>query len=64
LLSFVGIQYAPMFTPLKVKLAAVTRTFSIEKAKKELAYKPQINMEDAHKRTTKYFLDLRKEGKI
>eukprot|EP01117_Protostelium_nocturnum_P000879 TRINITY_DN1120_c1_g2_i4.p2 TRINITY_DN1120_c1_g2~~TRINITY_DN1120_c1_g2_i4.p2 ORF type:complete len:344 (+),score=95.89 TRINITY_DN1120_c1_g2_i4:99-1130(+) len=64
LLSYVGIKWVPAFTPFRVANAGVNRTFSVEKAKKELGYRPLVSVEEGKKRTLSYFKQMRTEGKI
>mmetsp|Transcript_8293 Transcript_8293/g.11419 ORF Transcript_8293/g.11419 Transcript_8293/m.11419 type:complete len:342 (+) Transcript_8293:21-1046(+) len=58
------LKFLETFTPLRICNAGATRTFSCEKAKRELGYKPIVSLDEGKKRTLEYFQQLRKEGKI
>lgn len=55
----------PSFTRQKVKFTCMTRTYSIDKVKNRLGYKPLWSMEEGIKRGVTWFEEKRlKEGKI
>lgn len=49
----------PDFTPFRIKVASVNRTFDCSRAKKALGYVPAVGMDEALKRTLKHFAHLR-----
>jgi len=53
----------PTFTPIRVANAGVNRTFSVEKAKRDLGYKPIVSVKEGMKRTLEYFKALENHKK-
>jgi len=47
------------FTPFRITVASVNRTFDCSRAKKDLGYSPQVNMGEAMRRTLAYFAHLK-----
>lgn len=64
LLGYLGIKMDPTFTPLRVANAGCHRFFSIEKAKRELGYKPIYSLKEGMEKTLAYFKSLQSQGKI
>ncbi|PRP82546.1 3beta-hydroxysteroid dehydrogenase [Planoprotostelium fungivorum] len=60
LLGWFGFKWTPIFNRFRCANSAMNRTFSIEKAKKELGYKPHITLEEAKERTLKWFKENRR----
>jgi len=58
------VKITPTFTKLRVGTAGANRYFSIEKAKRDLGYKPLYTVEEGKKKALEYFLNERKEGRI
>jgi len=54
-LSLFGIAFAPVFNKFRTVNVGVSRTFSIEKAKKELGYTPKITLEEGKRKTAEWF---------
>ena len=52
------------FTPARIRLATVSRTFSCEAAKRDLGYVPEVSMDEALRRTIKYFDHLKKPADV
>jgi nucleoside-diphosphate-sugar epimerase len=52
-------NFTPIVTPQSIKSAITDRVFSIDKAKRELGYKPEVSLEDGIKRTIDWYV---KEG--
>ncbi|KFM25507.1 Sterol-4-alpha-carboxylate 3-dehydrogenase, decarboxylating [Auxenochlorella protothecoides] len=48
------------FTPFRIKLASVDRTFSCEAAKRELGYRPAVSLDEGLRRTLASFQHLRR----
>jgi sterol-4alpha-carboxylate 3-dehydrogenase (decarboxylating) len=51
------------FTPFRITVAASNRTFSCAAAKRDLAYRPAVPMDEALRRTLAYFAFLRADAK-
>ncbi|XP_072286115.1 sterol-4-alpha-carboxylate 3-dehydrogenase, decarboxylating [Pyxicephalus adspersus] len=50
----------PTFTPMRVALAGTYHYYSCERAKKDMAYKPVVSLDEAIKRTVQSYPHLRK----
>jgi len=55
------VKIKPTFTPIRVANAGVTRTFCIDKAKKDLGYKPLVSMQDGLTKTLQHFKEKDKK---
>ncbi len=60
LLALFGKKLELDFTPFRLAVSTTNRTFSCERAKKDLGYVPAVSLEDALDRTCKYFDHLRR----
>jgi len=49
----------PTFSPMRVALAGTHHYYSCDRAKRELGYKPVVDMDEAIARTLEHFKDLR-----
>lgn len=47
------------FTPFRIKVASVNRTFDCSRAKRDFSYHPAVSMDEALERTLKYFDHLK-----
>lgn len=56
-----GKEVSTEFTPNRIKLVSVNRTFSIERAKRDFGYKPKVGMQEAISRTVTAFPHLHAE---
>ncbi|KAL9128132.1 MAG: hypothetical protein Q9217_003133 [Psora testacea] len=61
-LFWLGGGWTPNLTRMKVKYSCMTRYFNIDKARRRLGYKPQTDMEEAVKRTVKWFVERDAKG--
>ena len=58
LLKIFGKTLETDLTPFRIAVSSVNRTFSCERAKKDLGYVPEVNMQEALQKTLKYFKHL------
>jgi len=58
------VKLNPTFTPMRICNSGATKTFSIEKAKKDFGYKPLISLEEGKRRTLEYFKEERSKGRF
>lgn len=56
------VSFNPTFTPMKVALAGTHHFYSCEQAKKDMAYKPIVSLDEGIQRTVAFFSYLKKGG--
>jgi len=57
------VKIHPTLTVFRVRMVVATRYFSIEKAKKELGYQPQVSLQEGKERTLKWFKEQQGKDK-